>query len=227
MQIRPRARVVSVFGICPCVLLPPSASEPASAPIRGSYLIVGATSGLPWRCLAASCAPTSRSILAGSRTSRLAAPLSWRRSRSNSASGSWPIWTSSAVSKDASARVFDGGFAIELKVSQHKREKLAAQITWLVNKDELGGAAGRRHQRTRSRQQIANAVARGRLTRGLPGAGRLACRAPPSAPSARPPIGDIVMFGKLRCKVMRYHDRGIGVQFLDIPDPEALRRYFG
>ncbi len=44
---------------------------------------------------------------------------------------------------------------------------------------------------------------------------------------ARPQIGDMVMFGKLRCKVMRYHDRGIGVQFLDIPDPEALRRYFG
>jgi hypothetical protein len=44
---------------------------------------------------------------------------------------------------------------------------------------------------------------------------------------ARPQIGDVVMFGKLRCKVMRYHDRGIGVQFLDIPDPEALRRYFG
>ena len=41
------------------------------------------------------------------------------------------------------------------------------------------------------------------------------------------PIGDIITFGKLRCKVMRHHDRGIGVQFIDIPDPEALRRYFG
>ena len=44
---------------------------------------------------------------------------------------------------------------------------------------------------------------------------------------ARPPIGSEVIFGKLRCRVMRYHERGIGVQFLDIPDPEALRRYFG
>ena len=44
---------------------------------------------------------------------------------------------------------------------------------------------------------------------------------------ARPPIGSQVMFGKLRCRVMRYHERGIGVQFLDIQDPEALRRYFG
>jgi hypothetical protein len=123
-------------------------------------------------------------------------------------------------------RVFDGGFAIELKVSQHKREKLAAQITWLVNKDELGGAAGRRHQRL----EVVNKS----QTLVLPNGSPVDCRVldvslsgASIATLVRPPIGDIVMFGKLRCKVMRYHDRGIGVQFLDIPDPEALRRYFG
>lgn len=123
-------------------------------------------------------------------------------------------------------RVFDGGFAIELKVSQHKREKLAAQITWLVNKDELGGAAGRRHQRL----EVVNKSQTLVLSDGSP----VDCRVLDVSLSgasigtaARPPIGDIVMFGKLRSKVMRYHDRGIGVQFLDIPDPEALRRYFG
>jgi hypothetical protein len=123
-------------------------------------------------------------------------------------------------------RVFDGGFAIELKVSQHKREKLAAQITWLVNKEELGGAAGRRHQRL----EVVNKSQTLVLSDGSP----VDCRVldvslsgASIGTSARPAIGDIVMFGKLRCKVMRYHDRGIGVQFLDIPDPEALRRYFG
>jgi hypothetical protein len=123
-------------------------------------------------------------------------------------------------------RVFEGGFAIELKVSQHKREKLAAQITWLVNKDELGGAAGRRHQRL----EVVNKS----QTLLLPDGSHVACRVLDVSLSGasigtlvRPAIGDIVMFGKLRCKVMRYHDRGIGVQFLDIPDPEALRRYFG
>lgn len=123
-------------------------------------------------------------------------------------------------------RIFDGGFAIRLKVSQHKREKLAAQITWLVNKAELGGAAGRRHQRL----SVVNKTS----TLRLPDGNSVDCRVLDVSLSgasigtdARPPIGDIVMFGKLRCKVMRYHDRGIGVQFLDIPDPEALRRYFG
>ena len=123
-------------------------------------------------------------------------------------------------------RGFDGGFAIKLRASQHKREKLAALITWLVNKEILGGSFGRRHQR----MAVLNKTSTLKLADGstadcsvldvsLSGAS--------IGTDARPQIGDVVMFGKLRCKVMRYHDRGIGVQFLDIPDPEALRRYFG
>jgi hypothetical protein len=44
---------------------------------------------------------------------------------------------------------------------------------------------------------------------------------------ARPAIGSEVHLGRLRARVMRHHERGIGLQFLDIQDPEALRRYFG
>ncbi|MCC7253123.1 PilZ domain-containing protein [Hyphomicrobium sp.] len=123
-------------------------------------------------------------------------------------------------------RIFDGGFAMRLRASQHKREKLAAQITWLVNKDELGASFGRRHQR----MAVVNKTSTLKLADGT----TVDCRVLDVSLSgasigtdARPPVGDVVMFGKLRCKVMRYHDRGIGVQFLDIPDPEALRRYFG
>lgn len=123
-------------------------------------------------------------------------------------------------------RTFEGGFAIALKATQHKREKLAAQITWLVNKDELGGTFGRRHKRF----EVVNKTSTLRLSDGQ----SVDCRVLDVSLSgasiqtdARPPIGDEVIFGKLRCRVMRYHDRGIGVQFLDIPDPEALRRYFG
>ncbi len=123
-------------------------------------------------------------------------------------------------------RALDGGFAIALKVSAHKREKLAAQITWLVNKDELGSAAGRRHQRL----EVANRTS----TLTLMDGSSVGCRVLDVSLSgasigttARPPVGDIITLGKLRCKVMRYHDRGLGVQFVDIPDPEALRRYFG
>lgn len=122
-------------------------------------------------------------------------------------------------------RTFDGGFAMSLRASQHKREKLAAQITWLVNKEELGNAFGRRHHRL-----VVNKTSTLRLADGSTADCQVldvSLSGASIGTDARPQIGDIVIFGKLRCKVMRYHDRGIGVQFLDIPDPEALRRYFG
>lgn len=123
-------------------------------------------------------------------------------------------------------RTFPGGFALALKATQHKRDKLAAQITWLVNQADLGGIASRRH----ARMSVANKTS----TLKLPDDQAVECRVLDVSLSgasigteARPPIGSEVIFGKLRCRVVRYHDRGIGVQFLDIPDPEALRRYFG
>ena len=123
-------------------------------------------------------------------------------------------------------RVFEGGFAMGLKATQHKRDKLAAQITWLINRDAVDGLAGRRHERI----GVAN---KSSMLRGPDGIA-IECRVLDISLSgasigtgARPPVGSEVTLGKLRCRVMRYHDRGIGVQFLDIPDPEALRRYFG
>ena len=140
--------------------------------------------------------------------------------------GSLLISTRSAASKAHVVRTFDGGFAIALKASQHKRDKLAAQITWLVNQVELGGSAGRRH----SRSNVGNKTSTLKLADGT----SVDCKVLDVSLSgasigteARPPIGSEVTFGKLRCRVMRYHDRAFGVQFLDIPDPEALRRYFG
>src|ERR1700704_2561904 len=43
-------------------------------------------------------------------------------------------------------RELDGGFAIKINATKHKREKLAAQLTWLANRSELI-ADGRRHDR--------------------------------------------------------------------------------
>lgn len=124
------------------------------------------------------------------------------------------------------ARIFDGGFAMRFRASQHKREKLAAQITWLVNQQELGDNFGRRHKRFEVMNKTSSLI----LSDGT----SVDCRVLDVSLSGasigtevRPPMGDVVMLGKLRCRVLRYHDRGIGVRFLDIPDPEALRRYFG
>lgn len=45
------------------------------------------------------------------------------------------------------SRQFEGGFAVKFAVTANKREKLAAQITWLLNKDHVPGVEERRHVR--------------------------------------------------------------------------------
>jgi PilZ domain len=43
---------------------------------------------------------------------------------------------------------------------------------------------------------------------------------------ARPPIGSLVVAGKTRAIVRRHHEHGIGLQFLSLLSPEALRDRF-
>ena len=124
-------------------------------------------------------------------------------------------------------RVFDNSFAFRLAATQHKREKLAATLTWLANRSELDGAEERRHERI---APPGNALQSLELPEGI----RLTCRVLDISVSgasigtpARPEIGTEVMLGKLRARVMRHHAQGFGVQFMDAQNQAALRRYFG
>lgn len=123
-------------------------------------------------------------------------------------------------------RTFDGGFAIRLTATQHKREKLAAQITWLVNRKEADGVAERRHERF----SIAEKTATLKLAEGIAVPVELldvSISGASIGTEARPALGSEVFLGKLRARVVRHHTDGIGLQFLDIQNPDALRRYFG
>lgn len=123
-------------------------------------------------------------------------------------------------------REFDAGFAFRLVATQHKREKLAAALTWLANRSELDGADERRHDRiapTTGRQQLY-------LAEGI----TLECQVLDISVSgasigtpARPEIGTEVTLGKLRARVMRHHPQGFGVQFIDTQNQAGLRRHFG
>lgn len=123
-------------------------------------------------------------------------------------------------------RSFEGGFAIRFNSTQHRREKLAAQLTWLVNQDKVDGLAERRHERIipkkssaslkLSDEEILNVQV---LDVSISGAS--------IAMQERPAIGTDVLLGKLRGRIVRHHEHGIGIQFLDMQAPTALRRYFG
>lgn len=123
------------------------------------------------------------------------------------------------------ARVFDGGFAIALSATLHKREKLAARITWLINRDELDMAETRAHQRTMPRQNENTLRLSDDIVLqvqvidvSLSGAN--------IATEARPPLGSEVQLGKLRAEVVRHHERGIGVRFVPLQEPETINGSF-
>ena len=123
-------------------------------------------------------------------------------------------------------RVFDGGFGMRFSATQHKREKLAAQLTWLINRDSLGPSEERRHERIVPR----NSSSELKLSEGVV----IPCRVLDVSISgasvgtdARPAVGQEVQLGRLRARVVRHHEQGLGVAFLDIQQPVALRRYFG
>ncbi|MFV0298793.1 MAG: PilZ domain-containing protein, partial [Hyphomicrobiaceae bacterium] len=110
--------------------------------------------------------------------------------------------------------------------TQRKREKLAAQITWLINKHELQATDLRKHERIVPRNQEATLI--------LGDGSKVICKILDVSvsgamleTSVKLPIDSQVHIGKLRCRVVRHHEAGIAVQFADIQQPTALRRYFG
>ena len=125
-------------------------------------------------------------------------------------------------------REFDGGFAIDIQASPHKREKLCAILTWLVNRAEMPDADIRRsgHERIIPKNEIGAL----KLEEGVV----VPCQVIDVSISgasirtdARPVIGQPVTLGKLRARVVRHHEYGVALEFVDIQNPQALRKYFG
>lgn len=122
-------------------------------------------------------------------------------------------------------RIFDGGFAIQLVATQHKREKLVAQLTWLINRHELTGEDERKHERTTPK----NTESMMKLDEGIVIPVRVldvSISGASIGTEARPPIGQEILLGKLRAVVVRHHTKGVGVRFRDIQNPAALRNHF-
>jgi PilZ domain len=110
-------------------------------------------------------------------------------------------------------RKIDGGFALQLTISPHKREKLAAQITFLVNRDELSLDEARRNARSPVNQSSTlkladNLIITVKLSDvSITGASLVT--------EARPPLGSEVSLGRMRARVVRHHHEGIAIRFLE------------
>src|SRR3954447_24313011 len=56
------------------------------------------------------------------------------------------------------ARTLPDGFALAIHASERKRDKLAAQLIWLANKEKFGLPEDRRHQRVTPRKSVSELV---------------------------------------------------------------------
>lgn len=108
--------------------------------------------------------------------------------------------------------IIDGGFVTELVASPRKRDKLAAQLTWLANKDILDLPEDRTHERlVPDNRHSAIILDDGRrydckiIDISLSGAA--------IEISVRPAMGTPVTLGRMRATVVRHFQNGIGVEF--------------
>jgi hypothetical protein len=110
------------------------------------------------------------------------------------------------------ARHVSDGFAVALSATPRKRDKLAAQLTWLANRDALGLPEDRGHERIVPRQFTTIM----RLANGRELAVRLIdiSRSGAAISMEKPlDIGTSVTLGRTAGKVVRHLQGGIAVEF--------------
>ncbi len=112
------------------------------------------------------------------------------------------------------ARMLDNGFAMTIEATLRKRDKLAAQLTWLANRHILNLPEDRRHGRFIPKKAMARLI--------LPNGNNVTCRvidlsesgaAIAISPELRPVVGSMVTVGKAVGRVVRHIEDGFAIEF--------------
>jgi hypothetical protein len=119
-------------------------------------------------------------------------------------------------------RLLDNGFAMTVGATPRKRDKLAAQLTWLANRQILNLPEDRRHDRIVPRNPMA--------VLKLDEEGRdIACRiidlslsGAALAAEIRPKVGSAVTLGRVQARVVRHLEEGFAVEFVHAQLPETV-----
>jgi hypothetical protein len=106
----------------------------------------------------------------------------------------------------------EGGFTMDIGASPRKRDKMAAQLTWLANKDILNLPEDRRHERVVPDNRHSTVV--------LDDGRRYNCKIIDISLSGaaielavRPAMGTPVTLGRMRARVVRHFQDGVAVEF--------------
>jgi hypothetical protein len=109
-------------------------------------------------------------------------------------------------------RLLDNGFAMTVSATSRKRDKLAAQLTWLANRDILNLPEDRRHERIAPR----NPMSRLKIEGGPDVACRildLSLSGAAVAAEIRPNVGTHVTLGRVKARVVRHLEEGFAIEF--------------
>ena len=121
------------------------------------------------------------------------------------------------------ARLIENGFAMTISATARKRDKLAAQLTWLANRQILNLPEDRRHGRFTPRNPMARLV--------LPNGTNVTCRvidlsasgaAISINPDLRPAVGSAVTIGKTQGRVVRHIEDGFAIEFTRLQHPDFI-----
>lgn len=106
----------------------------------------------------------------------------------------------------------DGGFLMDIDATPRKRDKMAAQLTWLANKDILNLPEDRRHERVVPDLRHSTVV--------LDDGRRYNCKIIDISLSGaaieldvRPAMGTPITLGRMRARVVRHFQNGVAVEF--------------
>ena len=124
------------------------------------------------------------------------------------------------------AREIDGGFAMTVNATAHKRDKLAAQLTWLANRHDLNLPEDRRHERVAPKNPFSSIM--------LDDGREYKCKVVDISLSGaavkldvKPALGAPVTLGRMRARVVRHFDGGIAVEFATVQNTDSLSQFFG
>lgn len=122
-------------------------------------------------------------------------------------------------------RVTNDGFAMTIVASERKKDKLAAQLTWLANRHELDLPEDRRHDRVSPRNPIS--------VLQLGDGRQYQCRIVDLSLSGaaveidvRPAIGTPVSLGTMRGRVVRHFEDGVAIEFSAVQRVDTLEAEF-
>lgn len=119
------------------------------------------------------------------------------------------------------------GFAMTVTATIRKRDKLAAQLTWLANRQILGLPEDRRHERIIPRNPRSILTTEDGVAHDCRLIDVSLSGAAVTISGMQPPVGAPVVLGRTTGRVVRHLENGLAIEFSRTQTLDTLQEQFG